>query len=280
MTPTGITPFVCHHTLCTHTLDPPHAHSFGHLVSILSDVALQEAFGYFRQQHAALGPLLATAACQMYLWTHTEQHLPAAAPAGQQLAHASLLPAQPATAPAAGQGAAPAAAAAAAAAVAAGASSAAVVSIDSVQQALAKGRAKETKTKFADGARVWSLCHAWQLSPASRAGTTYTPQQRCCGDLSVGFGAMRHTGRFKDEGRHQQRLAVMADRCAALFDGAIRGCFQVGGRGGCVGQPKHDARPALQVAGLSFHRRGRLHSVPCAARVSVSAACRSSTTSA
>jgi hypothetical protein len=36
-------------------------------------------------------------------------------------------------------------------------------------------------------------------------------------------------GRFKDEARHQQRLSDMRDRCNALFDGHIRGHFQVKG---------------------------------------------------
>eukprot|EP00775_Hariotina_reticulata_P011978 gene11978-12121_t len=34
-------------------------------------------------------------------------------------------------------------------------------------------------------------------------------------------------GRFKDETRHQQRLGGMADRCNALFGGAIKGQFQI-----------------------------------------------------
>jgi len=35
------------------------------------------------------------------------------------------------------------------------------------------------------------------------------------------------SGRFKDELRHQQRLSDMRERCNALFDGTIRGHFQV-----------------------------------------------------
>lgn len=34
-------------------------------------------------------------------------------------------------------------------------------------------------------------------------------------------------GRFKDEGRHQQRLTDMRERCNALFDGTIQGHFVV-----------------------------------------------------
>jgi hypothetical protein len=36
-----------------------------------------------------------------------------------------------------------------------------------------------------------------------------------------------HAGRFKDEARHQQRLADMRGRCEALFGGAISGHFRI-----------------------------------------------------
>jgi hypothetical protein len=49
--------------------------------------------------------------------------------------------------------------------------------------------------------------------------------------ISLAYTPNPELGRFRDEGRHQQRLALMNKKCQDLFGGAIKGHYTVGEAG-------------------------------------------------